>query len=279
MQLPDDARNFIILHLETLAGIAKGLTRVTDDLLDLDDDVREQLILRHIKVARDDERMTRLRDGVLGAITRCVEAVGQDTGVGQAINELVKSITALPVDITIMTLPSTPLLGLVCTALQRQITASWLALATALFAQMKPPRPLPLSGDATDERRRREAELERQYSEDDARAKVVVREALNVFLTITLPFFSTSSSVMSEVGLCRSNVYFRSSHIRIPTLFKNSLTASMPYVGTAFAVGTAYISRRSLWISSKYSTIYRMTPLTLWYNVLFKPWHYKNAIH
>ncbi|KAF9037788.1 ARM repeat-containing protein, partial [Hymenopellis radicata] len=195
--LPADARNLTILHLETLAGIGKGLTRLTDDLFDLDDDARFRVLIAQLNSARSDERMERLRSGILAAISRCVEVVGQDAGVGQAINELVKSITALPADITIMSLPPTPLLGLVCNALQRQITASWLALATVLFGQMRPPKPLPLSGEK-EERDRREAEMEKQYIQEVNQATLVVREALNMFLTITLPFLSVSSTIMPE---------------------------------------------------------------------------------
>lgn len=108
-----------------------------------------------------------------------------------------------------MSLPPTPLLGLVCNALQRQITASWLALATVLFAQMRPPKPLPLSGEK-DERDRREAEMEKQYVQEANQATLVVREALNMFLTITLPFLSASPNIMTEV--CFIVLIFRSIH-------------------------------------------------------------------
>ncbi len=81
--MPVDARNLTILHLETLAGIGKGLTRLTDDLFDLDDDARFQVLLAQLNTARSDERMERLRSGILAAISRCVEVVGQDAGVGQ----------------------------------------------------------------------------------------------------------------------------------------------------------------------------------------------------
>src|SRR5882762_1559688 len=44
----------------------------------------------------------------------------------QAMSDLVKSITALPLDITLITLPAGPLLEQICIASQRQLTAVWL---------------------------------------------------------------------------------------------------------------------------------------------------------
>ena len=50
-----------------------------------------------------------------------------------------KSITSLPSDATLISLPAGPLLELVCLAAQRQLTAAWLSLAAILFAQLNPP--------------------------------------------------------------------------------------------------------------------------------------------
>jgi hypothetical protein len=52
---------------------------------------------------------------------------------------LFKSITSLPSDTTLISLPAGPLLELVCLAAQRQLTAAWLSLAAILFAQLNPP--------------------------------------------------------------------------------------------------------------------------------------------
>ncbi|KAK0237224.1 armadillo-type protein [Armillaria nabsnona] len=196
--LPPEARSLAILQLETLAGISKGLTRATDDLLDLNEDSEVQQILEQVNSARRDDRMARLREAILAAISRCVEATGQDVGVGQAINELVKSITSLASDATIISLPPAPLLSLVCMAAERQLTASWLALATMLFAQMNPPPPMPLTGDEDGLLKRREAELERQRAEEEERAKAVVIEVLPILLNVSLSFMAVPGAMVDN---------------------------------------------------------------------------------
>lgn len=57
----------------------------------------------------------------------------------QALSDLVKSITALPLDITLLSLPAGPLLEQVCLASQRQLTAVWLTLAAMLIVQLAKP--------------------------------------------------------------------------------------------------------------------------------------------
>jgi hypothetical protein len=57
----------------------------------------------------------------------------------QAMSDLVKSITALPLDITLITLPAGPLLEQICIASQRQLTAVWLTLAGMLIVQLSKP--------------------------------------------------------------------------------------------------------------------------------------------
>jgi hypothetical protein len=60
----------------------------------------------------------------------------------QALSDLFKSITCLPNDMTLISLPAGPLLELVCLASQRQLTAVWLSLAAILIAQLNPPPPI-----------------------------------------------------------------------------------------------------------------------------------------
>jgi len=55
------------------------------------------------------------------------------------MSDLIKSITALPIDITLVTLPAGPLLERVCLAAQRQLTAVWLTLAGMLIVQLAKP--------------------------------------------------------------------------------------------------------------------------------------------
>ncbi len=88
--------------------------------------------------ARDDIRMVQLREHMLHAIQGAVELWSTDAGVSEALSDLFKSITALSVDATLLSLPPAPLLELVCGAAQRQLTAVWLALATMLIIQLNP---------------------------------------------------------------------------------------------------------------------------------------------
>jgi hypothetical protein len=57
----------------------------------------------------------------------------------QALSDLLRAITSLPSDVTILSLPAGPLLELVCLAAQRQLTAVWLSLASSLVVQLDPP--------------------------------------------------------------------------------------------------------------------------------------------
>ena len=63
--------------------------------------------------------------------------------ISHAINELVKAITALPSDTTLLTLQPEPLLELICAALQQQLTAIWFNLVQMLVTQLNPPSILP----------------------------------------------------------------------------------------------------------------------------------------
>ncbi len=94
--------------------------------------------MEYIQRARDDIRMVQLREHMLHAIQGAVELWSTDAGVSEALSDLFKSITALSVDATLLSLPPAPLLELVCGAAQRQLTAVWLALATMLIIQLNP---------------------------------------------------------------------------------------------------------------------------------------------
>lgn len=61
----------------------------------------------------------------------------------QALNDLYKAITALPSDLTLLSLPPGPLLELICIATQRQLTVVWLSLANTLITQLNPPSLVP----------------------------------------------------------------------------------------------------------------------------------------
>ena len=57
----------------------------------------------------------------------------------QAISDLIKAITALPSEATLLSLSPQPLLQMVVYVLQRHITATWLVLANILIRQLQPP--------------------------------------------------------------------------------------------------------------------------------------------
>lgn len=144
-QLPDDARALAIQQLQTLSGVAKGLTRTSDGLVALDEEAEEREVLERMNRARADPRMVKLREELLNAIQGTVELMSTDAGVSDALSDLFKSITSLPADATLISLPPGPLLELVCVASQRQLTAVWLSLASMLFPQLDPPPPIATS--------------------------------------------------------------------------------------------------------------------------------------
>jgi importin-13 len=70
--------------LETLSGIAKGLTRTLDGLsvLEGESDLNVQAEVEKIRLARDDPRATKLREVIFAAIRGVVELWSVDAGVG-----------------------------------------------------------------------------------------------------------------------------------------------------------------------------------------------------
>lgn len=86
-QFPPEARTTVILQLEILCGIAKGLTRTPSPaeglLLSFEEEPGLRKELDEINAARDDGRMANLRQMIISAVGRCVEVFGSDVGVGQ----------------------------------------------------------------------------------------------------------------------------------------------------------------------------------------------------
>lgn len=81
IQLPDEARMVVIQQLETLSGVARGLTRTTDSLLIFDDAPEVQEEAQRMRVAREDPRMVKLREGVLNTVTSVVDVWSTDASV------------------------------------------------------------------------------------------------------------------------------------------------------------------------------------------------------
>ncbi|KAJ4473110.1 armadillo-type protein [Lentinula aciculospora] len=206
--VPAEARDACVLQLETLTGIAKGLTRISafgDGLSD--EELEDDKEIQSIEVARQDSRMIRLRENILNAVRGCIEKF-RDAEIAQELNDLVKSITALPSDATLITLPTPPLLEIVCFALQRQPTASWLTLAGILINQLSPPPPMPMRGKNVE----KEGQRAKHQMELEEHAKLVVAGALPVILNASLSAFGApggmenNPDIVQEFFLCLDRV-------------------------------------------------------------------------
>ncbi|TRM55474.1 armadillo-type protein [Schizophyllum amplum] len=133
---PDD----VILRLDILVGVARGLQRPSQPLEDAwteGEGGRLAQEAARMAQAREDPRAASLRDG-LGALMRhCTEAWGQDVGVCTSLSDLIKALSAAaPLDMGVLTVPPAPLMELVCGALQRSVNGTWLALLAKLTASL-----------------------------------------------------------------------------------------------------------------------------------------------
>ena len=70
-----------VQQLETLTGVARGLTRVTDSLLAQDDSPDVQAAMREMEQARADPRVAKLREALLSGIRSAVELWATDATV------------------------------------------------------------------------------------------------------------------------------------------------------------------------------------------------------
>ncbi|KAH8077079.1 ARM repeat-containing protein [Cristinia sonorae] len=142
-ELPDEARSMAIEQLFIISGVAKGLTRTADSLLISDDSPDVKAQMEKMRLAREDPKTVRLREVILDALRRTADLWSTDASVCDALSDLFKAITALPSDLTLLSLSAEPLLEIICVASQRQLTAVWLSLATMLTIQLDPPTLLP----------------------------------------------------------------------------------------------------------------------------------------
>ena len=81
LQLSDEARAVAVQQLQTIAGVARGLTRTNDSLLIFDDSPDTQKEFERMKSARDDPRVVRLRETILDGIRRSVDLWSTDASV------------------------------------------------------------------------------------------------------------------------------------------------------------------------------------------------------
>ncbi|KAG8684324.1 hypothetical protein FRC08_013751, partial [Ceratobasidium sp. 394] len=138
----DAARDATIAHLSALTACSKGLTRSNDIFafaLEDPDTPEGRALLAAIEQARADPRMVALREEIVRLVGSVMARWCVDAEASTAVSELIKSITALPSDATLLSLSPEPLLSLVCTAARVQLTAVWLSLAALLVVQLDPP--------------------------------------------------------------------------------------------------------------------------------------------
>jgi len=123
VQLPEDARHLSIQQLQALTGIAKGLTRVSDSLLAIDDSAEALEETERLNRAREDVRMTGLRNLLMQAITSTVELWSTDASVGDVgVLYLSCSQACLPLSDSQRIYQGNDLITLRCDA---HIVASW----------------------------------------------------------------------------------------------------------------------------------------------------------
>ncbi|KAJ3980905.1 armadillo-type protein [Lentinula detonsa] len=205
---PTEARDICVVQLETLAGLAKGLTRMlnfTDGHVNQDPEDDKEF--QSLQTARQDPRMVQLRETILNAVRGCVKHFN-DAESAQALNDLVKSITSLPDDVTLISLSAPPVLEIVCFALQRQPTASWFALAGILTNQIVPELPISIRGESAEKAERR-AKIVEAY---EKQAEEIVARTLPIILNASLSVLGTpggmenNPDIVQESFLCLSNV-------------------------------------------------------------------------
>ena len=104
------------------------------------------------------------------------------------MSDLFKAITALPSDLTLISLPAGPLLELVCMAAQRQLTAVWLSLASMLIIQLNPPSLVPTTFK----------------SEPSPEASEIALSVLTILLQTSLSAFSQPGAMVSNPDIVQA---------------------------------------------------------------------------
>jgi hypothetical protein len=95
---------------------------------------------------------------------------------------------------TVISLPATPLLELVCRAVQRNMTATWLTLTGIMIPRLYPDPPFPLDDPAVQAAKMAENERLKNHADE------VVVQVLPVLLNACLPVLMKPGG-MSEVLL------------------------------------------------------------------------------
>jgi hypothetical protein len=80
-QVPEDARNAAILQLQTLTGVAKGLTRTADPIIVLEESDDDEAQVARMRSAYEDPRMIGLRTSIFTAMRGTVDLWSMDASV------------------------------------------------------------------------------------------------------------------------------------------------------------------------------------------------------
>ncbi|KIM23910.1 hypothetical protein M408DRAFT_248853 [Serendipita vermifera MAFF 305830] len=133
-QMPEETAQILcISQLRSLTGTAKGLTVISDPLEDTIP-VDQGAVSR----ARQDPRMIKVREDVVAAVDAVTNRWWADAEVISVLSELIKAITATPAEESILSLPPQPLLRIIANSIRRQVTSTWLTLATIVTGQLYP---------------------------------------------------------------------------------------------------------------------------------------------
>lgn len=84
----------MIVQLQTLTGISKGLTRTTDSLLILEESSADQAEAERLQRARDDYRMVKLREDIFGAFRSTIEFWSGDASVSDVRTVPLSSVSS-----------------------------------------------------------------------------------------------------------------------------------------------------------------------------------------
>jgi hypothetical protein len=82
--------------------------------------------------------MVKVREDIITAIEAVTDRWWTDAEITSALSELIKAITATPSEESILSLPPQPLLRIIASANRRQVTSTWLTLATIITGQLYP---------------------------------------------------------------------------------------------------------------------------------------------
>ncbi|KAG9019808.1 hypothetical protein FRB90_005956 [Tulasnella sp. 427] len=237
VEASEEARASTLAQLHALSGCAKGLTNNTDPLLEFSTEDEDMESIRLMEQARMDPRMTELRSKIIHVLTLAMSIWSADAEVGDAVSDLIKAITSLPSDNTLLSLPPGPVLELVCLAAQRQTTAVWLTLATMLTTQLD---------SATSSVSHLLGKADKTSNRDADRA--VVERATAMLVQYTLTFLATPSAMENNPDVVRAFFTFL-------TTISNAFPSAIVTLPPPLASGLMECSIKGLTLPERYSLV------------------------